>query len=153
MAAKTDDLNNLVKAVRAAFQRLKALGENLHGDLGVTVAMRAVLETLVENGPRTVPQIAQSKSVTRQHIQGIVDSLLQDGLAALDDNPKHRRSSLVAATRKGQKLFAEMCRREEHALSEIGSELRQTDLKAALHALVQLNTVLEHHRRETRHAA
>src|SRR5690606_18141459 len=59
----------LTRGVRACFNRLRALGDTLHEDLGITASMRSVLESLHEDGARTVPQIAKSKSVTRQHIQ------------------------------------------------------------------------------------
>ncbi len=153
MSATAVQLNDLTKTVRACFQRLKAMGERLHGDLDVTVAMRAVLETLVEDGPRTVPQIARSKAVTRQHIQTIVDSLLMKKLVKLDDNPAHRRSSLIVATAKGSDLFADMRRREQRALTAIGRTLDHVDIGATLRTLAALNTALEGHLKETKHAA
>jgi DNA-binding MarR family transcriptional regulator len=153
MNATAVQLNDLSKTVRACFQRLKAIGEHLHEDLDVTVAMRAVLETLVEDGPLTVPQIARRKAVTRQHIQTIVDALLAKKLVKLDDNPAHRRSPLIVATAKGSDLFADMRRREQHTLTVIGRNLDHADIGAALRTLAALNNVLESQLKETKHAA
>lgn len=146
-------LNALTKAVRTCFQRLRTLGEALHDDLEITIAMRAVLETLVEAGPLAVPQIARRKSVTRQHIQTIVDSLLAKKLVKLDENPAHLRSPLVAATTKGSDLFAEMQRREQRALTAIGRRLDHVDASATLRTLSALNDVLEDHLKEKTNAA
>jgi DNA-binding MarR family transcriptional regulator len=145
-------LNDLMKAVRGCFQRLKSLGEQLHSGASITIAMRAVLETLVEDGPRTVPQIARSKAVTRQHIQVIVDGLLAQKLVELDNNPAHRRSSIVVVTAKGAELFAEMRRREQRALTSIGRKLVRADAEPALRLLRDLNTQLDEHLAVAEHA-
>lgn len=72
---RAEKMMALTQAVRGVFNRLKALGDELHGDLDVTTVMRAVMETLSDAGPMTVPQIAKLKGVTRQHIQLLADAL------------------------------------------------------------------------------
>src|SRR5262245_28999821 len=109
---KAERLVALTRAVRGLFNRLKALGDDLHGDLTITTAMRAVMETLAEAGPMTVPQIAKSKGVTRQHIQLLADALSGGGWVTVKDNPAHKRSSLIALTEKGKRMFAKMRVRE-----------------------------------------
>jgi len=86
--SKSEKMVTLTLAVRAAFNRLKALGDSLHGDLEVTTAMRAVMETLSASGAMTVPQIAKLKGVTRQHIQLLTDALCEAGLAVVKENPR-----------------------------------------------------------------
>ena len=66
----------------------------------------------VAGGAMTVPQIAKLKGVTRQHIQLLADALVAAGLAAVKENPAHRRSSLIALTEKGKRVFAKMRARE-----------------------------------------
>jgi DNA-binding MarR family transcriptional regulator len=68
----------------------------------MTLGMRAALELLLVGGPATVPRIARSRGVTRQHVQALVNGLLAQGLVALRPNPAHKRSPLVALSPAGE---------------------------------------------------
>lgn len=135
MKKSADDLIQLTRLVRLCFQRLKTLGDELHADLGLTSALRAILEAASEEGARTVPQIAAAKSVSRQHIQKHVDMLIASGHIELRPNPSHKRSPFVGLTKKGAKAFAEMKRREGRIVSEL---LNQTDLAQLPRTVAQL---------------
>lgn len=137
------DLYALVTGIRRAFHALGALGDQLHRDLEVTAAMRAVLEALVQDGPRTVPEIARSKRVSRQHIQQIANALYAAGLAEARPNARHQRSPVVAATARGSTLFTEMRRREQGVLAQIAAELGANETAAAALLLATLNASLE----------
>ena len=63
MTPKAQALYQVIRHIRSGFNLLRALGDDLHRDIKITAAMRAVLETLAEVGEQTVPQIARSKSV------------------------------------------------------------------------------------------
>ncbi len=135
---KAEKMIALTSAIRAVFNRLKALGDDLHGDLEVTAAMRAVMETLSAEGAMTVPQIARLKGVTRQHIQLLADALAEAGLAAVKENPAHRRSSLIALTDKGKRTFAKMRAREVPVVANIANEFDGQDLDRATALLTRL---------------
>jgi DNA-binding MarR family transcriptional regulator len=135
---KGEKMVALTLAVRSVFNRLKALGDELHGDLEITTAMRAVMETLSEAGPMTVPQIAKLKSVTRQHIQLLVDALAEAGLAAVKENPAHRRSSLIVLTEKGRRAFAKMRAREAPIVDELAASFDAQELERAVAVLARL---------------
>ncbi|MBL9095338.1 MAG: winged helix-turn-helix transcriptional regulator [Alphaproteobacteria bacterium] len=135
---KSEKMVALTGAVRGAFNRLKALGDALHGDLEITTAMRAVMETLAEAGAMTVPQIAKLKGVTRQHVQLLADALVAAGLAAVKDNPAHRRSSLIALTEKGRRAFAKMRAREAPIVEEIAAAFDVQDMERATAVLTRL---------------
>jgi DNA-binding MarR family transcriptional regulator len=136
------DLVRLTRLVRLCFNRMKMLGDELHADLGVTAALRAVLETLTENGPQTVPKIAAAKSVSRQHIQKIADALIAEGYVETAANPAHRRSPFIAATAKGRKTFAKMQQREKKIFAELSEALKNKDIGAAAATIDQLNALL-----------
>jgi DNA-binding MarR family transcriptional regulator len=140
---KAEKMTALTQAVRAAFNRLKALSDDLHGDGEVTTAMRAVMETLSSAGPMTVPQIARTKGVTRQHIQMLADALVAAGLAAVKDNPAHRRSSLIALTEKGRRTFAKMAAREAPLIEELGWEFDAPELERATAVLSRLVRLID----------
>lgn len=140
---KAEKMTALTAAVRAVFNRLKALGDALHGDLEVTAAMRAVMETLSTEGAMTVPQIARLKGVTRQHIQLLADALVEAGLATVKENPAHRRSSLIALTDKGKRTFAKMRAREIPVVANIANEFDAHDLDRAAALLTRLAARLD----------
>lgn len=113
----------LIRAVRAAFGALRAVGDELHRDLGVSAAMRAVMEHLAEEGAATVPEIARAKKVSRQNIQVLVDALAAAALVESRDNPAHRRSPHIALTDRGRGVFRTMRRRERTLLAALAASL------------------------------
>lgn len=143
MATGARQVTALTREVRACFNRLKAFADELHRDIGVTAAMRAVMEALFEGGEQTVPAIARAKSVTRQHIQVLVNQLASAGLVATRQNPDDRRSPLVALTRKGQSLFGRMRKREKTVLTQIARALDTSDVGAAVATLETLHGWLD----------
>ena len=101
--------------------------------------MRAVMESLASGGPRTVPEIARSKRVSRQHIQTIVNSLQAAGLVGAGDNPAHRRSPHFLLTAEGRALFATIEAREREPLRRISRSLPDGTLRHAAQVLRDLN--------------
>jgi len=133
----------LIREVRTCFNQLKTLAEHLHEDLGVNPSMRAVMESLVAIAPQTVPDIARSKGVSRQHIQTIMNVLLDADLVASADNPAHKRSPLFALTAKGQTIFATMGEREKEPVRRLAASLPLAALDQAEETLQRLNRQLE----------
>jgi DNA-binding MarR family transcriptional regulator len=129
--------------VRSCFHRLKALAEELHGDTGVTPAMRAVLETLAASGSQTVPEIARLKGVSRQHIQIIVNALLEVAFVETQSNPTHRRSQIIALTEKGASTFQALTRREAAPLRKLASTFEVKELRHARAVLSSINERLK----------
>jgi len=87
---KAKAFEDLATQVRRNFHRLKALGEEVH-DLGkLSTSHRAVLESLYKGGPQTVPEMARARPVSRQHIQKLVNVLLDEELVQTVPNPAHK---------------------------------------------------------------
>jgi DNA-binding MarR family transcriptional regulator len=133
----------IVAGIRACFGRLRAVADALHGDLGVTASMRAVMEAVVDGDGLTVPQIARAKRVSRQNIQVIADALAAAGLVDLVENPAHRRSPHVVLTARGKSIFREMRRRERFVLRAIAEDLTRPAAEAALETLQAIQRRLE----------
>ncbi len=131
MPSKQQALMSLVHEIRRSFQELGQYANALHSELGVNASMRAVLEFIHEHGAQTVPDIARAKSVTRQHIQTIVDQLLDRGLVEQRANPTHKRSYLIALTRDGRKVFAAIRRKEDSAFGKIAEALKGAGVNGA----------------------
>jgi DNA-binding MarR family transcriptional regulator len=138
----SDSLDELFDQVRLVWHVLVQTTERLHEGEPVTLGMRAVLEFLARHGPTAVPEIARSRDVTRQHIQALVNDLLELRLVSLDDNPAHRRSALVRLTAEGQRAIDRMRRRERQFLERLELEARPDDLRRAATTLSAVRKAL-----------
>jgi DNA-binding MarR family transcriptional regulator len=143
-------IEKITGEVRHLFHVLKALADAVHKDAGLTASTRAVMEALA-NGPRTVPDVARSKSVTRQHIQLLVDELSKSDLVELRPNPAHQRSPLIALSRKGEALFASVRKREAPLMEHLGAQLDARKAAATLQTLAALRRRAEELLEEQEH--
>ncbi len=128
----------LIQQIRGAFHELGALSDSMNSDVWVTAAMRAVIETLSRSGPQTVPQIANAKTVSRQHIQVLADALAKKNFIQFLDNPGHKRSKLVSLTSSGARVFGEIIRREEKALKELTQSFDNVELAITISTIEKL---------------
>lgn len=112
-------VQGLFDETRLLFHSLKQWADRLHADLGMTAAMRGVLDLLLLSGPATVPGMARTRGASRQHIQQQVDVLLERGFVERQPNPAHKRSSMIALTDKGRAVIQNMRAEEDHALSRL----------------------------------
>jgi DNA-binding MarR family transcriptional regulator len=139
VTSREKHLYAVFRQVRTCFNQLKTLAEQLHQDLGVNPSMRAVMESLADQGPKTVPDIAKSKGVSRQHIQNIVNALQADGFVKSFDNPTHKRSPLFDLTSKGSATFRKIQAREKKPLRHLAATISPDDLQHAEFVLTDLN--------------
>lgn len=130
-------------AVRRLFHKLGHGVAALHQDSDVSVGMRAVLESVIDGGPQTVPQMARVRPVTRQHIQGLVNALLKGGYVEYIDNPAHKRSKLVCATRRGGEVFRALREKENAAFLRARIDVSAGELEAATKVLRALISTFE----------
>jgi DNA-binding MarR family transcriptional regulator len=109
----------LLGEARLLSQALKQWSDTLHAELGMTAAMRGVLELILLGGRATVPEMARTRDVSRQHIQQQVDALLERSWVERQDNPAHKRSSMIALTNRGHALIQNVRADELNALSRM----------------------------------
>ena len=117
--------------------RLLALIEEVHGPGKFPRACRGILADLAENGP----QLARTRSVSRQYIQTAVGTLISNGWIAAEENPAHRRSVLITITPPGRALIDQLRRREGELLRQINFGLSFEEIQAAAGILAQVRTV------------
>jgi len=129
------ELRAVVDETIALFHRVRYVAEQIYGPDGRSTARRGLLRGLVRYGPRTVPQLALARRVTRQHTQEVVDRLAADGLVELIANPAHARSRLVRATRRGESLVERMDETDARVLVAIGGGLSIRDLAVTARTL------------------
>jgi DNA-binding MarR family transcriptional regulator len=110
---------------------LKALGDEMHADIGVTAGARAVMSSLAADHGRTVPELARERAVSRQHIQSLINEMLGAGLVAPVRNPSHRRSALFVLTDEGQRRLRMIAEREAQYLTRLAPAISHLELAAA----------------------
>lgn len=133
----------LFNETRLLFHSLKQWAETLHAELELNAAMRGVLELILLGGPATVPEMARGRRVSRQHIQQQVDALLERGFLERQDNPAHKRSSMIALTDMGRALIQNMRADELNALSRMQAGVSDNAMSEAAQVLSAWRTALQ----------
>jgi DNA-binding MarR family transcriptional regulator len=136
-------LRDVIDETRRLFHRLGRAAELLHQADELSGGERAVLVEIAEVGPRTVPEMARVRPVSRQHIQSIVNPLLIRGLVTLIDNPRHRRSKLVQITEAGLDVVSQIRRREGRVVAALVPHLQAPELEVTARSLVRLGELFE----------
>lgn len=129
-------MTELIDEVRLLYNQFMELLDELHENVGLTPSQRAVLEHL-RRGGITVPSLARERGVTRQHIQKVVNDLVDLGLAGTRDNPAHKRSPLIGLTPEGDRAIAAAIAREQQFMRTHLGELDEREVRAAARTLSQ----------------
>lgn len=141
-------LMGLIEEAVAVHLQLQIMTEELHGHSELSRACRGVLRDLARLGPRTVPQLARGRPVSRQNVQMLVNRLVAEDLAELTRNPEHKRSQLVRLTSRGKALLEEMEKCETALLSTLDLDLSLHELRVGVRVLHRLRETLEQHHNE-----
>ena len=123
MAILESDQYQVIWLVRRLFRGLAEASSEQLSSLGINAADRAVLEFLYPEQALSVPEIAARYQVSRQHVQVTVNNLLQLNLVASEQNPRHKRSSLITLTQYGRELFDEIAQRDIATLTQLFAEV------------------------------
>jgi DNA-binding MarR family transcriptional regulator len=145
MSTTAEDMTALIREIRTAFNQLRSLAESLHADLGINPSMRAMLEALAIKTPQTVPEIAKSRGVSRQHVQKIMNALVEDSLVRVTDNPDHRRSVLYQLTQLGKNRYTQIRAREAAPLALLADKLSEQEVAQGTRCLAHLNHAIDSH--------
>jgi DNA-binding MarR family transcriptional regulator len=143
MTTNTKAMTGLIREVRTCFNQLRTLAENLNADLGINPSMRAIMESLSHATPRTVPDLAQERGTSRQHVQKVINGLLDQDLAKSEENPDHKRSVLYLLTAKGEAAFTEVRQREAAPMQTLSDALKQSEITAATGLISRMNQELD----------
>ncbi len=127
-AALQNDRYEIIWLVRRLFRALaQKSAEHLEGT-GISVAERAVMEFLHPDARLSVPGIASRYQVSRQHVQATVNALLEKGLVATRNNPRHRRSPLITLTPKGSRLFGTVIAADAAAVDALFADITKQNV-------------------------
>jgi DNA-binding MarR family transcriptional regulator len=143
MASKEIKMAQLIWQIRRLFQKLTSESNEFLSVYGITASQRAVLEFLDHKDPETLANMARAHDVSRQHIQQIVNDLLEKQLVTTIENPAHKRSFLVQRTDKGDRLFADLKKTENVLFTKIVKEFNSKDIQTCLDTLKKFNELLQ----------
>jgi DNA-binding MarR family transcriptional regulator len=136
------DLELLIDEIRLTFHSLSRFAGRVNIQ-GLDPSERAVLEFVSIHGPTTVPDIARRRGVSRQHIQSIVNQLLDRDLAELQLNPEHRRSHKIALTDSGTVVIEAAIERERSLLNEFITHQTPKAIEATTQIIADLRSYLD----------
>ena len=121
--------------IRRLFRAMARAADSYLGAYGLTAAHRAILEFLYPDQALSVPEIASRYQVSRQHVQVTVNSLLEDGFLEAIENPRHKRSRLIAMTRVGRDLFSKIRKVEAKHVDALFEDIPPDDIAATRRTL------------------
>lgn len=136
-------IDELTMTAALLYFRMRRAAEEMLGEGAQSSGRRSLLKSLARAGPQTVPQMARARAVSRQHIQKLVNGLLEDGLVKLIDNPAHKRSRLVKITSSGSSAAEATARREAEILPELSRGIALRDIYTATRVLQRLKAAFE----------
>lgn len=124
------------------FFRLQAEGEKVGAVNAQRGGVWGLLNSVITQGPQTVPQLARARPVSRQHIQKLANEMAADGLIRFAANPAHKRSQLIEATPKGLDAYARMNAALGDLADRLGEGFTKEELFVAASVLERLRARL-----------
>lgn len=143
MNKKPEQIYELVWSTRRLFQQLRATSDELLEGTEIKASQRAVLEFLDQHQPQTVSNMAREKTVSRQHIQTLVNDLLSLKLVKSQENPAHKRSPLISMTGEGKKLFKKITQKEIKVLGAMAGEFNEKNITTSIRTLNAIGDYLK----------
>ncbi|HUF47435.1 MAG TPA: helix-turn-helix domain-containing protein [Vicinamibacterales bacterium] len=131
-----------IEAAASLAVALRLAADQIHKEDGLTAAQRDLVGHLLDSGPRTVPDVARARGVTRQSVQTMVNALATRGLVASAANPRHRRSARIELTPAGRSTAHEIRRREGLVAAGLVPDLDAADLDRAAETLRRLRSLV-----------
>ena len=131
-------LEDLMVELIYTFFLLRARGTQIRAVTASGGGYWGMLRSLKLEGPQTIPQIARSRPVSRQHIQKLANEMLEEGVIELVDNPAHQRSKLLRLTPKGEATFQELTQSIAQESENLAQDMDAAELQTAVTVLQRL---------------
>lgn len=133
---KRHPILELMTLLRPTFHTVyRAVDRNLDGT-GVSAPMRGLLEQLLDDRPRTVPELARVLQIPRQFALKLTTELERRGLVFRHPNPAHETSDFVSLTDEGRSLTTSILQREWDALAPVAAQFTEAELAIAVQVLL-----------------
>lgn len=130
---------DLVLSIFRLNGQLIAEGDAMTEQLGLTHARWKVIGAIaLSSAGLTVPGIARVLGQSRQAVQRITDVMVEDGLLAYTNNPKHKRSVLVTLTDQGKDVYNTLREVQDPWAIEATDDVPVEELETALRLIRRL---------------
>ena len=133
----------LVMEITATFFRLRAAGKKVGAVTPSGGGILGLLRSLAVEGPQTVPALARSRPVARQHIQRLANEAAAEGLIEFIGNPAHKRSKLLRLTGEGERFYAELMGRMASLAEALADDMEADEIESAAAVLRRLRAKLQ----------
>ena len=135
-------MEELMSETIATFFRLRAMGQQIGAVTPNGSGYWGLMRSLKQEGAQTVPQLARSRPVSRQHIQKLANEMIAEGVIELVDNPAHKRSKLLRLTSKGEVVFQELNQQIASVAINLAEDIDVKELQIAVQVLKQIRKKL-----------
>ncbi len=152
MPSEPKDLVALTAAVRQCSRELRALGNELHADLGLDVPLRALIEFINEKQAATYKQITTTGMLRPEEVNAAVQQLVKLGFSRLVGPELKGLTPVVQLTPKGIETIREIHRRERSLAEEMAREFTSETARQTTSDLARLTNILADMVREFRGA-
>jgi DNA-binding MarR family transcriptional regulator len=132
----------LIFEIFRTYNQINTVGDDLSKEFGLTAARWRVLGSACR-GPKTASAIARERGLTRQSVQQIVNSLIDDGLVELLENANHRSAKLVVPTSAARTAVRRLYDKSIGWQNHVAEAASTSDIQIAVRTLVQLRNRLE----------
>jgi DNA-binding MarR family transcriptional regulator len=123
---------------------LVTAGDRMVAPLGLTSTRWQVLFAIYEaERPQPVAWLARDMGGNRQNVQRIVNDLQKMRFVTLEDNPHHRRASLVVLTDQGHRALDEASRLQAPWANGLSKGLTIKDIDTTRRFVAELRKKLE----------
>ncbi len=135
-------ISQLLQTINSAQNQWTKLRAELCAEFRINASERNLLEYLSNSSSHTISQIAQQIGVSRQHVQIVVQQLLNKSLVALHDNPAHKRSMFVGLTSSGERVINQMIEKEQQVIDKLSERFLDEDVELTTRTLHALSLLL-----------
>lgn len=147
--APHSDVALLVDEISRLRGRLNAVFAGRDDDAGLSAMESTVLTAVYEAAhPPTVAQIGRSLGHPRQVIQRAANSLVARYLIRFDDNPAHKRASILVCTDQGAAIKQAGKARAAAITAELLRDVDADAVRDAVQLLRRIRRQIEQHIRE-----
>ncbi|HEX3789493.1 MAG TPA: MarR family winged helix-turn-helix transcriptional regulator [Pseudonocardiaceae bacterium] len=108
------------------------------------MAQVELLMSLADNAPARIGQLAALLRLAPNTVSGLVQQLLESGLASRETDPADRRVARVTLTDAGRVQLTEWQAAHERRIENALDRLRPEDRQAIITALPGLNQLVDH---------
>ncbi len=136
-------MEELMTETIATFFRLRAMGQQIGAVTPNGSGYWGLMRSLKQEGVQTVPQLARSRPVSRQHIQKLANHMIAEGVIELVNNPAHKRSKLLRLTSKGETVFQELNQQIAKVAINLAEDMDVQELQIAVKVLKQIREKLK----------